>query len=117
PSPATLDEIFAAGPGNFAPVPVTRDDLAAILYTSGTTADPKGVMLTQGNLQGEGDAILSWANIGPEDAILGILPLFHALAQMANLFLPMVRGSRVVYLETLNTTELLRALRERNITA
>ncbi len=43
--------------------------------------------------------------------------MFHVLAQMANLLLPLVKGARVVYLETLNTTELLRALRERNITA
>jgi len=43
--------------------------------------------------------------------------MFHVLAQMANLLLPLVKGSRVVYLETLNITELLRALRERNITA
>ncbi len=45
------------------------------------------------------------------------LPLFHVLAQMANLLLPLIKGARVVYLETLNTTELLRALSERNITA
>ncbi len=114
---ASLDEIFSAGPGSFSPATVSHEDLAALLYTSGTTADPKGVMLTHGNLIGEADAIFSWVQIGPDDAILGILPLFHALAQMANLFLPLVRGSRVVYLETLNTTELLRALRERNITA
>ena len=36
--------------------------------------------------------------------------MFHVLAQMANLLLPLVKGARVVYLETLNTTELLRAL-------
>src|SRR6185437_112297 len=42
--------------------------------------------------------------------------LFHALAQMANLLVPLAVGARVVYLETLNTTELLRALRERDIT-
>ena len=122
PSPAsipttTLDDIFGAGPAMFIPVAVTREDLAALLYTSGTTADPKGVMLTHGNLMSEADAIFSWAHIGPQDSILGILPLFHALAQMANLLLPFVTGSRVVYLETLNTTELLRALQERSITA
>src|SRR5579884_267262 len=116
-SVTTLDQIFSIGSGKFTPVRVDLDELAAILYTSGTTADPKGVMLTHGNLMGEGDAIFSWADIGPEDAILGVLPLFHALAQMANLFLPLVRGTRVVYLETVNTGELLRALRERNITA
>src|SRR5262249_38831660 len=75
----------------------------------------KGVMLTHANLLGEVEAVFGWADIGPDDAILGILPLFHSLAQMANLLLPLVKGARVVYLETLNTTELLRALRERKI--
>ncbi len=114
---ADLDSIFLAGPGNFTPLAVSSDDLAALLYTSGTTADPKGVMLTHANLMGEAEAVFGWAQIGPEDALLGILPLFHALAQMANLLLPLACGARVVYLETLNTTELLRALRERQITA
>ena len=45
-----------------------------------------------------------------------MLPLFHALAQVANLLMPLVVGARIVYLETLNTTELLRALSERGIT-
>jgi len=112
-----LADIFAPGPGDFRPVSSEKDDLASLLYTSGTTADPKGVMLTHGNLMGEVEAVFSWAHIGPEDALLGVLPLFHVLSQMANLMLPLVKGSRVVYLETLNTTELLRALSERNITA
>lgn len=112
-----LTEIFRIGPGNFAPVAASTDDLASLLYTSGTTADPKGVMLTHGNFLGEVDAVFNWVDIGPPDALLGVLPLFHVLALMANLLLPLVKGSRVVYLETLNTTELLRALRERNITA
>lgn len=112
-----LDSIFAAGPVTFSAVPATPDDLASLLYTSGTTADPKGVMLTHANLMGEVEAVFGWAHIGPEDALLGVLPLFHALAQMANLLLPLVRGCRVVYLESLNTTELLRAVAERQITA
>jgi long-chain acyl-CoA synthetase len=112
-----INENFPTAPTGFQAAPVAPDDLAALLYTSGTTADPKGVMLTHANLMGEAEAIFGWAHIGPGDAILGVLPLFHALAQMANLFLPLVSGSRVVYLETLNTTELLRALRERKITA
>ena len=45
-----------------------------------------------------------------------MLPLFHALAQMANLLLPLSIGARVVFLETVNTTELLRALKERGVT-
>ncbi len=112
-----LPAIFAAGPGTFQAAPSTDDDLASLLYTSGTTADPKGVMLTHSNFLGEVEAVFDWVDLGPSDALLGVLPLFHVLAQMANLLLPLVKGSRVVYLETLNTTELLRALSERNITA
>ncbi|HTF45029.1 MAG TPA: AMP-binding protein, partial [Terriglobales bacterium] len=116
-SGADLDSIFAAGPGGFSPLPVADTDLACLIYTSGTTADPKGVMLTHANILGEVAAVFAWVDIGPEDALLGVLPLFHVLSQMANLLLPLVKGSRVVYLETLNTTELLRALQERHITA
>jgi long-chain acyl-CoA synthetase len=112
-----LPAIFEAGPGKFQPSPAATDDLASLLYTSGTTADPKGVMLTHANFLGEVEAVFNWVDLGPTDALLGVLPMFHVLAQMANLLLPLVKGSRVVYLETLNTTELLRALRERNITA
>jgi len=113
---ADLDSIFAAGPAGFQPIVPAESDLAALLYTSGTTADPKGVMLTHANLVGEANSVFAVMKIGPEDALLGILPMFHVLAQMANLFLPLFNGARVVYLETLNTTELLRALQERDIT-
>jgi len=114
---ANLPAIFEAGPGNFKPAAANNDDLASLLYTSGTTADPKGVMLTHANFLGEVEAVFNWVDIGPNDALLGVLPLFHVLALMANLLLPLVKGSRVVYLETLNTTELLKALNERSITA
>ena len=112
-----LDSILGAGPGKFVVADRSPEDVAALLYTSGTTADPKGVMLTNANLMAEADAVSGWAQLGPDDAVLGILPMFHVLAGMANLLLPLVNGARVVYLETLNTTELLRALQERNITA
>lgn len=114
---ANLPAILDGGPEKFQPAPAAADDLASLLYTSGTTADPKGVMLTHANFLGEVEAVFNWVDIGPSDALLGVLPMFHVLAQMANLLLPLVKGARVVYLETLNTTELLRALRERNITA
>ncbi len=111
-----LDAMFAAGPGKFVPAAVQLDDTAVLLYTSGTTSDPKGVVLSHDNLLAEIEAVFHYIDLGPRDAILGVLPLFHALAQMANLLLPLAAGTRVVYLESLNTTELLRALKERQIT-
>ena len=111
-----LSEIFAAGPAGFSPATVALDDIACLLYTSGTTSDPKGVMLSHFNLLGELDAVKRFIDVSERDAILGVLPLFHALAQMANLFIPLAFGARVVFLESLNTTELMRALGEREIT-
>ncbi len=113
---ADLDRIFSSGSTGFKPAEIAADHVASLLYTSGTTSDPKGVMLTHANLMGEVESVFRWARVGPEDAVLGVLPLFHVLSQMANLLLPLVKGARVVYLETLNTTELLRALNERQIT-
>src|SRR6202030_352337 len=111
-----LDSIVKAGPSGFRSAAVEAGVAASLLYPSGTTSDPKGVMLTHANLLGEVESVFKWAHVGPEDAVLGVLPLFHVLSQMANLLLPLVKGGRVVYLETLNTTELLRALAEREIT-
>jgi len=100
------------------PVSAWRADApAVILYTSGTTSDPKGVVLSHANILAEGDAVFELVKVSERDAVLGVLPLFHALAQMANLLLPFWVGARVVFLEQLNTTELLRALRERDCSA
>src|SRR5580700_7890117 len=80
---ANLPAIFDGGPGKFQPAPAAPDDLASLLYTSGTTADPKGVMLTHANFLAEVEAVFNWVDLGPTDALLGVLPMFHVLAQMA----------------------------------
>ncbi|MCC6988051.1 MAG: AMP-binding protein [Acidobacteria bacterium] len=113
---ASVDAMLRAPATPLPPSPARRDDPAVILYTSGTTSDPKGVVLTHGNLQGERESAFAVVDVSEQDAVLGVLPLFHSLAQMANLLLPFAVGARVVYLETLNTTDLLRALAERRIT-
>ena len=114
----SLDDMIAAPPaaGALPPCPATPADPAVILYTSGTTSDPKGVVLTHGNLAGERDSAFAAVAVDQRDAVLGVLPLFHSLAQMANLLLPFAVGARVVYLETLNTTDLMKAFAERRIT-
>jgi long-chain acyl-CoA synthetase len=113
----SLDAMLAAGSADFAASEPNESDLAVLLYTSGTTSDPKGVMLSHRNLAFEVDSVVKLVRFTERDAILGILPLFHSLAQVTNLLIPLSVGARVVYLETLNTTELLRGLRERQISS
>lgn len=99
------------------PVVAREDgDAAVILYTSGTTSDPKGVVLTHGNLEAERRAAFSVVTVTETDAVLGVLPLFHSLAQMANLLLPLAVGGRVVFLQSVNSVALLEALQQRRIT-
>ncbi len=105
-------EVFSAPPV----VERGSNDAAVILYTSGTTADPKGVVLTHGNLEAERQAAYSVVSLDETDAILGVLPLFHSLAQMANLLLPLAGGARVVFLQSVSSTALLEALQQRRIT-
>src|SRR5688500_1532060 len=96
--------------------PVAPDAAAVILYTSGTTADPKGVVLTHANLEAERSGAFAIVRVTEDDAILGVLPLFHALAQMANLLLPLAVGARVVFLDTVSSSTLVSALADRGIT-
>ncbi len=118
---ASFDDILAqalpAGTRIAAPCPAVPTDPAVILYTSGTTSDPKGVVLTHANLLAEMKAVFEVVRVDERDTILGVLPLFHALAQLANLLLPFSVGARVVFLEAVNSAELLRALSERGVTA
>ena len=116
-APDAVDATIFGAPRSPAPVAEVADAAAAvILYTSGTTADPKGVVLTHGNLDAERAGAFAVVDVGADDAILGVLPLFHALAQMANLLLPLTVGARVVFLETISSSSLVAALDRRGIT-
>ena len=98
-----------------APHAAKEDETALILYTSGTTHDPKGVVLTNGNLSSICTSAQAAVGMTEEDSVLSVLPLFHALAHVANLALPLRIGARAVFMDTVNTPELLRALQEREV--
>lgn len=76
--------------------PPGRNDLALLLYTSGTTGKPKGVMLTHGNLLAEARYIQKGHRLTPEDTALCILPLYHINGEVVTLITPIFSGGRVV---------------------
>jgi len=77
PSAFSFDEMARGNPVTFDIVSVNSDDLAVLMYTSGTTGFPKGVMLTHGNISSNVEAgIPAWPT-GPEDTMLIPLPLNH----------------------------------------
>jgi len=92
------------------------DDVAAILYTSGTTGEPKGVCLTHRNLLSNVEAMAQTGLGREEDQFLGILPLHHAYPFMGTGLIPLLLGARVTFLPTLKGPALLECLREAGIT-
>jgi len=83
--------------GSFA-VP-TPDDLAAIIYTSGTTSKPKGVMLTHRNITSQIPMYFDIFPIDGDDVFLSVLPLSHTYECSIGLVYPFSLGARVTYLD------------------
>jgi long-chain acyl-CoA synthetase len=71
--------------------------LATIVYTSGTTGRPKGVMLSHHNILSNAHGALTVVDVYQEDVFLSFLPLSHTLERTASCFLPMLSGSEVAY--------------------
>ncbi len=73
------------------------DELATVIFSSGSTGMPKGVMLSQHNILSNLEAIRMVAATSPQDNVCGALPFFHALGFTATLWLPLVSGFSASY--------------------
>ncbi len=76
--------------------------LATIVYTSGTTGRPKGVMLSHFNILANAHASVTMLDVYQEDIFLSFLPLSHMLERMGSYYLPMMTGSSVAYARSIN---------------
>lgn len=77
--------------------PLSEDHLATIVYTSGTTGNPKGTMLTHGNLLSNLDGIREVVNVSPSDRSMSYLPLSHIFERTAGQFFPLSAGAAIAY--------------------
>jgi len=84
-----------------------EDDMAALLYTSGTTGNSKGVMLSHKNLVTNALSTYSKLEILPEDVFLSVLPLAHTLECTVGLLVPLLHGSSVHYIDKAPTPSVL----------
>jgi long-chain acyl-CoA synthetase len=84
-------------PSNTRRPPVAGDALAAIVYTSGTTGKPKGVMLTHHNVLSNIRAVMARVGVRSSDVFLSFLPLSHTFERTVGYYLPVAAGSCVAY--------------------
>jgi acyl-[acyl-carrier-protein]-phospholipid O-acyltransferase/long-chain-fatty-acid--[acyl-carrier-protein] ligase len=73
------------------------NELATIMFTSGSTGIPKGVMLTEGNILSNIQALTMVLHMRPTDVLLGVLPFFHSFGFTASLWFPLLAGFKVAY--------------------
>lgn len=116
----TIRTLDARGVGSFIsgtehavpppPVSSTADDVAVMLYTSGTTGRPKGAMLTHGNLTTNARALAKAWSFSADDVLLHALPLFHVHGLFVASHCALVVGARMMFLPEFDLDIVLEAL-------
>ena len=93
------------------------DSIATMLYTSGTTGSPKGVMLTFNNLSSELEGLEKKNLLEPSDQILALLPFHHVLPLTATVLIILKYQASIVFVKKIASKEILEALDKNNVTA
>jgi long-chain acyl-CoA synthetase len=101
---------------------IAPDDLVEIIYTSGTTAEPRGVCLTHGNLlanlvpfEEEVKKYLKWERLVHPLRFMSLLPLSHVFGQFMGVFVPQLLGGEVFFQNTLNPSEVVENIRRNRV--
>jgi long-chain acyl-CoA synthetase len=113
--PGTLDEVVG-WPAWPAIVERADADTAVILYTSGTTGTPKGAELTHANLRRNAQAGAELFGLGPQDVLMGCLPLFHAFGQTCGLNCAVTTGASLTLISRFDPTTALKVIERDQVT-
>jgi long-chain acyl-CoA synthetase len=95
---------------------VGPDDLVLVMFTSGTTGDPKGVMLTHRNVASNARTLIDVFPFGPDERLLSVVPLSHMFGLTCDLLAPLAAGKTVVYPVSRQPAVLVRTFRDFRIT-
>ncbi|HUS29759.1 MAG TPA: AMP-binding protein, partial [Kofleriaceae bacterium] len=95
---------------------VKGDSVASLIFTSGTTGQPKGVMLTHKNLTSMVSKLSSLFTLYKHDKLLSVLPLHHTFEFSAGFLMPLLHGASIDYLEEIEADSLARALEDEGVT-
>jgi malonyl-CoA/methylmalonyl-CoA synthetase len=93
----TFAEKIAAAPADFATIPCAENDLAAILYTSGTTGRSKGAMLTHENLSSNALALIECWRFTAADRLIHALPIFHTHGLFVAVNVALLSGATMIF--------------------
>jgi long-chain acyl-CoA synthetase len=95
---------------------IEDDDLAVILYTSGTTGKPKGAMLSHRNMASNASSMSQLAEFTEADRIIAVLPMFHVFCMSTCINIPIACGSSIVIVPKFSPTEVINTIRREKAT-
>ena len=113
---ALPDEMVEAKRTALLPARVTAQTVASLIFTSGTTGHPKGVMLTHKNLSHMVSMLASVFEMDTSDGVLSVLPLHHTFEFSTGFLTPLSRGAQITYLTEVNREELARGIKNGHVT-
>lgn len=111
-----FSHIVASATGSLEPVDIAQDDTAIILYTSGTTGNPKGAMLTHGNVYSNARDVSTYLGYRANDRIIATLPVFHVFALTVVVNAPLISGATVLLTPRFSPSEIFTLAREQQAT-
>jgi len=97
---------------NFITVDCSEDDIAALLYSSGTTGKPKGIMLSHGNISSNAESLVKAWGFQESDCLLHALPIYHVHGLFVALGCVLMTGSKLKWLESFDVDEVLKSIPE-----
>ncbi|PCJ74030.1 MAG: malonyl-CoA synthase [Rhodobacteraceae bacterium] len=106
----TLNDAAITMPAGFHPVPRDADDLAAILYTSGTTGRSKGAMLTHRALASNAETLVNYWRFTPDDVLIHALPIFHTHGLFVATNVVLMVGAAMVFLSKFDLDAIFAAM-------
>lgn len=120
--PAVHFDEFQSGSFQWQPIEATRSDVVEIIFTSGTTAEPRGVVLTHGNLLANLEAIErefqkyeKYERYVHPLRILDLVPLSHVFGQIMGVFIPQILGATTHFMDSLRPSEVTGTIRSEKI--
>src|SRR5439155_3382161 len=107
-----MDLVERESPAADVRIAVTPEDIAFLVYTSGTTGSPKGAMILHRNVAFNAEVYRAWMQMGPSDVILGLAPLFHITGLVAQLALSHAAGIPLILFHRFDAAQALRLSRQ-----
>ena len=108
--------LIASGDKGYAGAAAAPEDLAALIFTSGTTGTPKGVMLSHRNLVENGDGVQMTTRLGPGDNWIIVLPFHHTYPTSLGVFTPLLSYGRITSVPSMKTNVLVGIMKDTGAT-